>query len=271
MRVFGIDFTSRPSAAKPITCAETVFDGSTLHFVQLRRWPSFDSFEMHLDSDGPWVTGIDAPFSQSRTLVENLDWPLSWTSLVGLVAAMTREDFRVALKTYRAARPAGQKHHKRACDKLAGSQSPQSIEYVPVGLMFYEVAPRILNAPVHIPHLRAMNVDRVVLEAYPGVMVRSHIGRRAYKSDKKSKRTKGHSIARNELLSMLLSGRCEDSYGFKLQAPLSLADDPTGDDLDALLCAVQAAWAWNRKDADFGAPGDVDLLEGWICDPALHR
>ncbi|MES9967114.1 MAG: hypothetical protein ABW074_07580, partial [Sedimenticola sp.] len=50
---------------------------------------------------------------------------------------------------------------------------------------------------------------------------------------------------------------------------LSLVDDPKGDGLDALLCAVQAAWAWSRRDRGYGIPDDVDRLEGWITDPAL--
>jgi hypothetical protein len=48
-----------------------------------------------------------------------------------------------------------------------------------------------------------------------------------------------------------------------------LADDPGADHLDALLCAVQAAWAWRCRDAGYGLPADLDPLEGWITDPAL--
>ena len=48
-----------------------------------------------------------------------------------------------------------------------------------------------------------------------------------------------------------------------------LLDDPTGDRLDALLCAIQAAWAWGQRKSDFGTPNDLDTLEGWIADPSL--
>lgn len=52
---------------------------------------------------------------------------------------------------------------------------------------------------------------------------------------------------------------------------MSLADDPSGDGLDALLCAIQAAWGYTERDHDFGAPASgYDRLEGWICDPALQ-
>jgi hypothetical protein len=50
---------------------------------------------------------------------------------------------------------------------------------------------------------------------------------------------------------------------------LSLADDPGADDLDALICAVQAAWGWINRDKNYGAPENFDKLEGWIADPAL--
>jgi hypothetical protein len=33
--------------------------------------------------------------------------------------------------------------------------------------------------------------------------------------------------------------------------------------LDAVLCAVLAAWGWQRRDANYGLPAH-DALEGWI-------
>jgi hypothetical protein len=51
---------------------------------------------------------------------------------------------------------------------------------------------------------------------------------------------------------------------------MDLADDPQADTLDALLCAVQAAWAWTHRERGFGMPEDCDRLEGWIADPASH-
>jgi len=37
--------------------------------------------------------------------------------------------------------------------------------------------------------------------------------------------------------------------------------------MDALLCAIQAAWAWQQKNRNFGIPDDADALEGWMPDP----
>ena len=45
-------------------------------------------------------------------------------------------------------------------------------------------------------------------------------------------------------------------------------DDPTGDSLDAPLCAVHAAWAWRNRGRIFNGPrAGIDLREGWIADP----
>ena len=46
-------------------------------------------------------------------------------------------------------------------------------------------------------------------------------------------------------------------------------DEPGADALDSLLCAVQAAWAYTRRDEGWGVPPECDRNEGWILDPAL--
>ena len=47
-----------------------------------------------------------------------------------------------------------------------------------------------------------------------------------------------------------------------------LVDDPTGDSLDALLGAVQAAWALRNRCELFGGPrAGIAPREGWIADP----
>ncbi|MFL5655604.1 MAG: hypothetical protein ACJ8CB_15685 [Ktedonobacteraceae bacterium] len=37
-----------------------------------------------------------------------------------------------------------------------------------------------------------------------------------------------------------------------------------GDDLDALLCAVQAAWVYTQRDNGYGVPAQCERDEGWI-------
>jgi len=41
-------------------------------------------------------------------------------------------------------------------------------------------------------------------------------------------------------------------------------EDGSGDTLDALICAVQAAWGWQRRDSTYGLPAHVPAGEGWI-------
>jgi hypothetical protein len=40
--------------------------------------------------------------------------------------------------------------------------------------------------------------------------------------------------------------------------------DGSGDLLDAVICATQAAWAWMRRRSNYGLPADAPPGEGWI-------
>lgn len=267
MRVCGIDFTSRPTRRKPITCAVCSFERARLVLEEVEEWQSFEPLERFLSSPGPWIAGLDFPFGQARRFVENIGWPRTWAGYVTHTAGMSRREFRAALDSYRAPRPAGDKEHRRAVDVAAGSISPQKLYGVPVGLMFFEGAPRLLAANVTIPLVRDGDPDRIAVEAYPGVMARRVIGRRSYKHDTASKQSLDQAEARREILHALRHSMAD--HGFEVEAPDSLADDPSGDQLDALLCAVQAAWSFSEGPPRYGAPASVDPLEGWIADPAI--
>ena len=91
-----------------------------------------------------------------------------------------------------------------------------------------------------------------------------------YKHDAKAKQTAEQAAARWDLIMALQGSAFADAYGIAVEAPPDLADDPSGDCLDALLCAIQAAWAWTRGDQGFGLPEHVDPLEGWIADPHVR-
>ncbi len=267
MKIYGIDFTSRPTGRKPITCLECELKGDVLTAGELHEWADFVEFEVALDQPGPWVAGIDSPFGQARKFIETIGWPDTWQGYVDHVAAMSRDEFREALDDYRATREPGDKEHRRATDVSAGSMSPQKLYGTPVGLMFYEVAPRLRSANVTIPAVRAGDPDRVVVEAYPGILARHFIGRRSYKQDTKQKQTEDQCIARHDLYNLLISSQLKNTYGITLHASQLLADDPMGDQLDALLCAIQAAWSSRAK--NYGVPRSVDSLEGWIADATL--
>lgn len=269
MKIYGIDFTSRPRRSKPITCLECVLDGKRLQAVALPEWQNFELFEAALNSPGPWIAGIDFPFGQARRFIETIGWPGTWQDYVVHSQALGREGFRAALDAYRANRPPGDKEHRRATDIAAGSISPQKLYGTPVGLMFFEGAPRLRAAGVSIPGLQDGDPGRIAVEAYPGVMARALIGRRSYKQDTKAMQTAQRAEARADLLRKINGGAATPLYGLSVSAPAELADDPGGDHLDALLCAVQAAWAWTRRNDGFGLPGDIDPLEGWIADPGV--
>ena len=271
MKIYGIDFTSRPKRRKPITCLACDLEGDRLTAGSLLEWPTFEGFEAALGLPGPWIAGVDSPFGQARKFIETIGWPMTWQDYVDHVSTMSRAEFRKALDDYRAKRPPGDKEHRRLTDIAAGSISPQKLYGTPVGLMFYEAAPRLRKANVTIPRMQDGDPNRIVVEAYPGVLARHFIGRRSYKQDTKKKQTKNQHIARRDLHNILSSGQLRATYGLTLDAPQTLADDPTGDQLDALLCAIQAAWAWRNKDQNYGAADPIDPLEGWIADATLHR
>ena len=76
-------------------------------------------------------------------------------------------------------------------------------------------------------------------------------------------------IARKDLIHALELGQTRLQLRLRLTHAQrdALADDASGDTLDAVLCLVQAAWGQMRYeagDALCGLPPDLDPLEGWI-------
>lgn len=282
MRVYGLDFTSAPRWRKPITQAVCTLDGDVLRLDESRALYSFGELEACLDEPGPWIAGLDFPFGQPRTLIQNLGWPEeSWADYVRMVGGLTLADFERRLKEYRAPRLKGDKHHLRATDKLAGALSSMMLFGVPVGRMFFRGAPRPLRATCRVvPFDRPSAEHDVVVEAYPALVARKLIGKRSYKSDGDLRSLSAASEAklvreqaRRDLVDEIRSGALRERYGFDLhlgdEQAASLVADPTGDHLDALLCAVQAGWAYGQRERGYGMPADCDPLEGWIADPEL--
>lgn len=269
MDILGIDFTSSPSRRKPITCLRARLEHAKLSVEYLQEWSDFGAFEDALRRPGPWIAGIDFPFGQSRRFIETIGWPQTWAGYVGHAAGMSKAGFEDALTRYRQPRAPGDKEHRRATDIAAGSISPQKLYGVPVGRMFFEGAPRLLRIGVTIPHIQKGDPDRIAVEAYPGILARNLVGRRSYKNDTRKKQTPEQHDARREILTRL-THEAVDRFGFTIDAPLSLCDDPGADHLDALLCAVQAAWSWTERANGYGAPSGADPLEGWIADPTLR-
>jgi hypothetical protein len=271
MKVYGVDFTSAPRPGKPIVWVEAWLAGNKLEITALHQLTDFVQFEAFLHTGGPWVAGFDFPFGQPRRLLTNLGWPVSWAAYVAQVARQGKTAFETAIRDYRRARPAGDKHHLRTTDALAGAISPMMLAGVPVGKMFFQGAPRLLFSGVSILPNHPGNDSRIAIEAYPALVARAFIQKQSYKSDDSAKQTAAREAARYKLVNGLLSNRLSQLYHISLTMPPGLPDqliaDPTADRLDALLCAVQSAWAVTRP--DYGIPQHCDPLEGWICDPAL--
>jgi hypothetical protein len=269
MNIIGIDFTSSPSRKKPLTCIHATLERNTLRAQSLEEWAAFGLLEDALKKPGPWIAGIDFPFGQSRIFVKNIGWPNDWASYVAHAKSLGRQGFRDALDNYRRNRPFGDKEHRRKTDIAASSISPQKLYGVPVALMFFEGAPRLLKSGVTIPGVLSGDPNRIVVEAYPGVLARQLVGRTGYKNDTARKQTITQLQTRRAMLDHILNGSLESRCGLRVEASTALADDPSGDQLDALLCAIQAAWAWTMKEHGYGTPRDADALEGWIADPSL--
>lgn len=265
MLLLGIDFTSAPRPKKPITAARGRLRGTVFTLEAIELLPDWASFEALLRRPGPWLGGFDFPFGMPLELVEDLGWPLEWPQLVEHCARLSRLEFRAVLDCYRASRPAGRKYAHRATDLPAGSSSPMKLVNPPVALMFHEGAPRLLAAGVSIPGLCAGDPRRIALEAYPGLLAR-RLTASSYKDDTPSKQTPARRDARTAIVDALLAGRIPLGLRLRCTQTLArrLADDASGDSLDATLCALQAAWGWRRRDMNYGLPRGTDALEGWI-------
>jgi hypothetical protein len=284
----GIDFTSRPSAAKPIVVALGARHGDVVRlerFVACTDWPSFEQWLASPTEGRPCLAGFDLPFGLPRALLEALDWPRGdWRASIAHVAVLERASIRAAFKAYCDARPAGAKFAHRATDRPAGSSPSMKWVNPPVAWMLHAGVPRLLAAGWHAPaHAHVGDGDaarttpapaRIALEAYPGLVARVLLGPRAsYKADDAARRTSARRDARQRLLDALaergwLAPAGAHLQPLRLSAAPSLAaemvEDARGDRLDAALCLLQAGWAERHGAPRWGLPTSVDPLEGWI-------
>jgi hypothetical protein len=264
--IHGVDFTSRPRLGKPIVVASGHLQRSEFHLDSIVEITGWREFECWLQHPGPWIAGFDFPFGLPREAVVDLGLPRQWSQLVASCRRQDRQQFRNLLDRYREGRPIGQRYAHRAIDRLAGSHSPLKLVNPPVGLMFLEGAPRLLDAGVTMPGLHSADPLRIGLEAYPGFSARRMV-KGSYKNDAPAKQTPARRRVRKSIVSSLRTGG--NPFGLVLTGSMrplnSLVGDATGDRLDAVLCAMQAAWAMQRCDNNYGLPLHIDPLEGWIA------
>lgn len=264
--LLGCDFSSSPSRRKPIVMATGSAAGGRVLLAGLERIATLDGFEQWLRAGRSWLGAFDFPFGLPRELVEHLGWPGHWPDLVQHYAALSRPDIRTAFAAFCDARPAGQKFAHRAADGPAGSSPSMKWVNPPVAYMLHAGVPRLLAAGVHLPGLHDGDTQRVALEGYPGLLAREVLGSRSYKSDDKAKQTPERLITRKDLITALENGQTR--LGLRLKVSHAqrdlLADDASGDSLDAVLCLMQAAWAVQQGAPLYGLPVEMDPLEGWI-------
>lgn len=261
--LYGIDFTSAPTRRKPITVAGGILLNNEFSLTALSKFQNYELFENWLMQPGPWLGVFDLPFSLPRELIETLGWPTDFVGLIEHIEQLTRPELRQIFKAFCDERPPGNKFAHRATDIPAKSSSSMKWVNPPVAFMLHAGMPRLLKAGLHLPGMYQGDLSRIALEGYPGLIARS-ISKASYKSDTVKKQTGERKAVRIQLVDALNTGNY--LLGIKLKEgsfQSQLVDDGSGDLLDAVFCALSAAWAWDRRDRQFGLPS-FDPLEGWI-------
>ena len=276
--LLGVDFTSAPTARKPITVAvgRLVERRETARYVveAIRGLESLEAFSAMLHEPGPWIAGFDLPFSQPRSLIEHEGWPTDWPALVDFYCRQPRERLRRTFKRWCDGRPAGDKFAWRATDRPAGSSPAMRWANPPVAWMMHAGIGRMLAAGLTFPahdhprrtrgRSRLGRSARIAFESYPGFTAR-HVTRLSYKSDTAAKQTAERRDRRRSILRALETG----AAGLDVTAVVPaywqrrIVADGAGDLLDAVICGLQACHALRAP--RLGLPVRLDPLEGWIA------
>ncbi|MDM0015973.1 DUF429 domain-containing protein [Variovorax saccharolyticus] len=274
MLLLGCDFSSAPSARKPIVVALGSASDGSVRLSAFQLFATLDDWGQWLRATPAWVGAFDLPFGLPRELVVQLGWPLEWERLIAHYAGLDRDEIRRSFAAFCVARPAGGKFAHRQTDGPAGSSPSMKWVNPPVAFMLHAGLPRLLAAGAVVPGLhpphRTANAPRIALEAYPGLLARELIGRRSYKSDAVAGQSAERRQARVDLVAELErgAGRLGLRLSLEDRARALLLDDAKGDHLDAALCLVQAAWAQARSGSagpGYGLPPVIDPIEGWIA------
>jgi hypothetical protein len=265
MNILGLDFTSKPTARKPIVAATGTLQGDQLHLDQQIRMQDFEAFDTLLE-EFEGVGGYDFPFGLPTDGIAHFTWGDTWAEIIGAVDRMP--DLNAFVQTIKSA----PRRAFRPSDRFARSASPMNAVYPPVARMFYQGAPRLYKTPISVHPCRPSEGSKhIALEVYPALAARCIIGRRPYKSDEKKKQqerlpARTHLVNNLETLARIF-------YNLRLTVDAELRaeclTDASGDTLDAVLAAIITGWA--ARTPNYGIPHHADPREGWIVDPlTLH-
>lgn len=271
MRVLGIDFTSAPTARKPIVRAGGWLEEGGLVVDGLDRATSIGEFAQWLGEPGPWLAAIDFPLGLPRAALAGWRWPTAWEAYVRRAGKLSREAFVGKIDAFRAARPPGKKHPRRAADVAAGAVSPLMTVGVPVGRMFHAGAPAVAASPASVVPCRLRADSRGVVEAYPALVARHLWGRRPYKGESGADAQR-RGVRAEATAALQREAWRAGPYGMAVRLTRDVAaaaeGDPRGDVLDAVFACVQAGWLAAHRDR-LEALAGCDPVEGWIADPRV--
>lgn len=275
MKIIGIDFTSVPSQKKPLPCVHSVYKkkhGLVLDRIDFLN--DFQQFETIMDQKGPWVLGIDCPLGLPHAFLSGTSLQGEWKEYIASISDLSWNEFEAMISEFKSGQPSKRKESLRLTDELARAMSPLKLLNPPLAKMFYELAPRLFASEASVLPFQKKDENRIVLETYPAVLARRFAGK--YKGASKVHTQSELQDSRKAILKGISSYEFSDEFGFQVEVGeeimIKALEDSNGDVLDSVLCAVQAAWAFQNKKKNYGMPDfshSVVSSEGWIVDPRL--
>lgn len=269
--LLGCDFSSAPTRRKPNVLAWGSLRRNVVSLTRLQTCDSLTETAAAWAAEPAWIGGFDLPFGLPRELVETLQWPTEWTALMEHYQRLSRNEIRDAFAGFCAARPVGGKFAHRQTDGPAGSSPSMKWVNPPVAYMMHAGVPLLRQVGASFPGIQptAQLTSRIALEAYPGLLAREAIEKRSYKSDEVAKQDATRLLARKDIITRLEAGTSRLNLRLRLTHAQrdAVTHDGKGDALDAVLCLMQAAWAFGKQQSGhpcFGLPTELDPLEGWI-------
>lgn len=268
--VAGVDVTSNPRPGKPITLARGQVADGHLTIAGVDDLATLDAYRHALATLPASLVAIDHPFGLPRTFLEDVGWSGPWERVVQRGRELGAAAFVAEVAAFRDRQPAGSKHPYRDIDRVAGSASPVNVVNPPVGRMWQACTPILLDIDADVRPVRPnVGASITAIEGYAALVAENLVGTRSYKSESAQGDTAARRDARRQLVEALSQPICRDVYGVTVRLPgnlrMAFLESHRADRLDAVLCAVQAAWAGHQP--NLGFPDDADVLEGWTPDP----